>query len=253
MLYSVKETAKKLDELVEDDKPFYFVRFGDGDLHLMIGHSHEQRHKNSGELQKELTEALVIKDDRYVVSDTAGSFNDGSGSYWWVPKSTQQAMDNDLKRIRNHFRPNESFYHALVFQYQIKHNPDWFINFCRKAFHGKKVLFLAGDALCEQKLVRKTFNVNEEIVFPGLSDAYYHLDKGMNVILEAVERNDVVLPVIGMASRVLAKRLWENGYRNKYLIDVGVSVDALACADHRGWTKKFIEAGGLQPYKEAFL
>jgi hypothetical protein len=252
MLYSVEETAKKLDNLVADGDSFYFVRFGDGDLHLIAGHAHEQRHKNSPQLQRELAEALVIKDERYVLSDTAGSFNDGSGSYWWTPKNVQKAMDEELKGIRSYLRPGDIFYHALVFQYQIKYNPDWFISFCKNLFHDKKVLMIAGEPILSgNNLMKRVFNVTDEIAFPGLTGAYYHMDNRMEEILKAVEENDVILPVIGMASRVLAKRLWNAGVK-KHLIDIGVSVDARACADHRGWTQKFLEAGGLKPYEEAF-
>lgn len=251
MLYSVAETAEKLDNLLNEDF-FYFLRFGDGDLHLMIGHAKEQRHKNSPELRKELLESIMIKDPKYILSDTAGSCGDGSGSYFWIDPRQQQSFDNNLKVIRNRLRPAEKFYHALVFQHQIKHNPEWFISFCRKAFHGKKVLFIAGEPLCGKKLVQKVFNVSEEIAFPGLSDAYYYLNKGMNKILRAAENCDVIIPVIGMASRVLSKRLWNMGIR-KTVIDVGVSVDALANATHRGWTRKFVKSGGLDPYRKEFL
>ena len=113
----------------------------------------------------------------------------------------------------------------------------------------KKVLFLAGEPLCGKSLIHKALNVNEEISFEGLSDSYYSLHHFMDTILEAVDRHDIILPVLGMGSRVLAKRLWKLGLE-KTVLDLGVTVDALARADHRGWTRRMIKDGFVDKFEE---
>jgi hypothetical protein len=229
----------------------YFLRFGDGDLNLIRGHKFEQRHKNSRELMTELTEAFCINDERYIISTTAGSLNDGSGSYHWLKGKDKKKLDLELRRISERIRPGETFDHALVFQFAFENNPKWLIKFIKDVLHDKKVLLVAGDPLCKSELVKKVFNVSRIVEFPGLSDAYYHLNRKMYEITEKIKGMDVVLPTIGMASRVLAKRLWECKYEIS-LIDFGVIVDALANAQHRGWTKRVIDKGAVNVYKKEF-
>lgn len=252
---TIEQTKVYLDSLVNKNKPFYFVRFGDGDLTLMQGASREQRHRNSVKLRQELREALTIFDLDYVISSTAGSFEDGSGSYFWIKRRIQQQLlDGELKHIWKLLRgdPDEG-YHALVFQYTFEHDLDWFVKFVDNCFYNKKVLLVAGEPLCNNILIEKMFNVQATVSFPGVENAYYELDHKMEEILDKVQDCDIILPVIGMASRVLAKRLWkDHKFQNKSLIDMGVTMDALAEAPHRGWTQRVIGSGIVETYKKYY-
>lgn len=251
MIYTVSETASRLRKTFKEKDNVYFIRFGDGDLGLIKGHKFEQRHVNSKELMKELREAFRIDDERYLISTTAGSYNDGSGSYHWLNKKDKRSLDRELIYISDKLRPNAKFDHALVFQFAFEYNQEWFIKFVKENLHDKKVLLIGGSPLCHSELVNKVFNVRRIVEFPGVKNAYYHLDKKMYEITKAVENMDVVIPIIGMASRVLAKRLWMCNTEVS-LIDFGVVVDALAEADHRGWTRKVIKKGIVDSYKKKF-
>lgn len=252
---TIKETKALFNSYIKNPEPFYFVRFGDGDLTLMKGANKEQRHKNSPMLTKELREALNIVDAGYHVSSTAGSFNDGSGSYFWIKRRDLRALlDNDLRKIWQELRgdPDEG-YHALIFQYTFEKDPLWFIKFVEEIFYDKKTLLIAGEPLCNKPLIEKMFNVTNTISFKGVRNAYYELDNKMDLILEKISECDIILPVVGMATRVLAKRLWQDyQIRDKYLIDIGVTMDALAEAQHRGWTSRVVAEGVVNNYKDYF-
>ena len=246
-LMNIVETKNKLDSLLEE-KYFYFLRFGDGDLTLIEGASSEQRHKNSPQLQQELTEALKIFNANYIVSSTAGAYNDSSGAYFWINDDrVKLQLDYRLRNIWSKFRSTS--YHALIFQHTLEFDQAWLISFLKNLTKDKKVLFIAGDDLCGKELVHKALNINEEIAFSGLSNSYYILDSHMDSIIKAVKEHDIILPVLGMGTRVLAKRLW-NMETNKTVVDLGVMIDALARASHRGWTKRMIEQGFVDKFEE---
>ena len=242
MVEKINKTKNTLQKAFNDYNYFTFIRIGDGDLILMKGQSKEQRHKNSPELKKELKESVEIVNEKYIVSSTAGTFEDGSGSYFWLPNKLRKSMDSTVTSNLKKFRPSGTEYHALVFQYCFEHEPEWFVEFFRKNLKDKKVLFIGGQPLCNKDLVNKVFNVSDTISFPGVSNAYYELDKKMDLINKKAEKSDVIIPCIGMATRVLAKRFWKQNNK-KIVLDVGVAVDALAEAKHRGWTRRMVNKG----------
>lgn len=248
MVKKINKTKRGLQKAFDDYNYFTFIRIGDGDLLIAKGQNREQRHKNSSKLKKEIREAIEIVDDRYMVSSTADTFGDGSGTYFWLSKEVAKKLDTNIINYLKKFRPSGTDYHALVFQYCFEYEPEWFVNFFKKNLSDKKVLFLGGAPLCSKELVNKVFNVNDTISFPGVSNAYYELDKKMDLINNKVEEHDVIIPCIGMATRVLAKRLWKQK-KKKIVLDVGVSVDALAGAQHRGWTRRMIKKGFVNKVK----
>lgn len=249
----VEMTKEALWSGLKNKENFFFLRYGDGDLNLMNGLPGEQRHKNSSSLKKELIESFLIDDSRYWQASTAFSYNDGTDSYFWIASDKEKmAFDRNLQRIQNKFRPNKIFYHTLAIQYLFEKETEWFIDWL-KFLKDRKVLLIAGDALCGKKLVQRAYNISTEISFPGTKNAYYSLPEKMDKINKEVERHDVIIPVIGMATRVLGKRLFKNFAGQKTLIDMGVTTDALAEATHRGWTKIMIDKGIVEKCKGEFL
>lgn len=253
MAISVEKTKIVIYDRLKSEEDFSFVRFGDGDLHLIDGHGSEQRHRNSPALRKELKGALLIDDPRFIQSSTALSYNDGSNSYFWIKdEKTKKAFDLDLYKTQSRVIPGRELYHALAIQHAFENDPEWFVEWV-SFLKDRKVLLVAGDALCGSKLVTAAFNVATEISFPGTTDAYYHLDDKMDEIYEESQKHDVIIPVIGMATRVLAKRLFVLFEGNKTVLDIGVTMDALAEAAHRGWTQTVIDKGIVNKYKGIFL
>lgn len=246
MFKNLSATAKTLDSRLSRGDNIFFCRYGDGDLTLIAGASREQRHKNSNALRMELFDSIKIDHENYLMAHTAGVYGDGSGAYFWVDESTGKMLDKRLQDIFNNLKiEGKEYYHALVFQYFFENDPEWIKSFVNNYIKTKKVLLIAGDVLCTD-FVFDFFGVDDCIELPGVSDAYYKLN--METIKKKYMTCEVVLPVVGMASRVLAKRLWKID-NNKTLIDFGVMVDALAEAPHRGWTARMIKEGIVEAYK----
>ena len=94
------------------------------------------------------------------------------------------------------------------------------------------------------------YNVKTEIAFPGTNDAYYHFDEFLPEIMKQVPEHDVIIPVIGMATRVLGKVLYTSGYKDKIFIDIGVITDALSGVRDRYWSRRMKDEGIIDKYKE---
>lgn len=256
---SAEQTKELLWNALESGDPCYFLRFGDGDMQLMDDWEREKHHINSPELRDDLIESLCFEAPNYYKASRAGRFGDGLGSYnAFVPKSIplksrrgQRIMfktDRYLNKIQYELCPDGTYYHLHIFQYLFEHESDWLKSWL-KLLANKRVLLIAGDKICESPLVKELYNVETAIAFPGTDGAYYHLDEFLPEIMRQVPEHDVILPVIGLATRVLGRLLYTAGYADKILIDIGVITTVLAGIVDRGWTRRAIEAGSLDAYK----
>lgn len=250
MIPRIDLTLNKINQFMQNNEWFYFNRFGDGDLTLIAGASSEQRHSNSPRLKRELVEAFSVRNKKYLIATSAGTYDDGSGSFFWMKTENEKAqMSNYLQRIVDTYRPTETFCHTLFFQYMLENDKDWFNSFAN-FIREKKVLLIAGEPICDSQFVTDFFGVDYKIPFP-LKEAYYQLEDKWVEIVDHARRSEVILPVIGMATRVVAKRLWKMKAR-RFVIDIGVSMDALSEATHRAWTKRIVDEGIIEEYKKLF-
>jgi hypothetical protein len=65
-------------------------------------------------------------------------------------------------------------------------------------------------------------------------DAYYYIDEWWPKVLDYVDEVDLVLPAVGMAGRVVQKRLWELG-KDIHSIELGSMVDTVDDLKTRSW------------------
>ena len=256
----MEQTKDLLWTALETGGPFYFLRFGDGDLFLIDGEDREMHHINSPELRRDLTESICIEGPGFYKASIVNTHKDSSGSFHcFVPRNMKhdvkkgqlrmKRVNRDLRRIQEMICGDSTFYHLHVFQHVFEHEITWF-NSWLKMLEGKKVLFIAGDKLCGSPLVKKMYNVKTEIAFPGTNDAYYHFDEFLPEIMKQVPEHDVIIPVIGMATRVLGKILYTSGYEDKIFIDIGVITDALSGVRDRYWSRRMKDEGIIDKYKE---
>jgi hypothetical protein len=252
-LSRIEETKKVLQNAFDNYESFSFLRVGDGDLLMIDGQYKTGHHTNSPALQKELQEAVKITDERYILSATVGIYNDGTGAYGHIKdEQIKINLDNKLKNIIKKYRVEEIKYHPLVFQYCFEHELEWFINFFRKNFKDKKTLFIGGDYARNKPMIENLFNVAETVSFKGQKNAYYQLEDKMEEILDKVKYCDVIIPCLGMATRVLAKRFWNLNF-DKIVLDVGVTIDLLAEDYHRRWAQDMLDSGIANKAKKLIL
>lgn len=228
---SVKDTCTKLYDRLSKNEATCYLRFGDGDLMIINGQD-DSLQKGNDLLRKELIEAFKHDEPGYLVASVAGQVNEGR-----MRKGLFGTPDysKDLYTIVQSLRPNETLENANALAYQSVFDIDWFINFLRVCVHGKKVLFIGGENLCKSALVKKTFNVMTFISLP-MTNAYSVLSDNMERIKQEAVKHDLIICAAGIATRVIGKRLWKQGFRVSFL-DIGSIADALAGVESRTWMR----------------
>lgn len=232
MVATVNETANKIKDRMLEEKPVCYVRYGDGDLLLMSGEERESFHKNSPELQESLIKAFSHKEEGYLVSSVAGMTNEGRmrpGLF------ARHEWDDKIRDVVEKYRPDEVLDNAIALSYKSVFEVNWFVDFLIKCIHGKKVLFVGGENLCNSALLKNTLNVNTFVSLP-MSDAFYALNDKFEEIKRLSQEHDILICAAGMATRVLAHRLWERKVRIDF-IDIGSIADALAGIETRTWIR----------------
>lgn len=233
MVNSIYETANKIRDRIVAGKQTAYVRFGDGDLLLIDGESRESFHNNSPELQEALIKAFTHKEDGYIISSVAGMVNEGrcrKGLF------ARHEWDEPIRKVVEKYHPDEVLDNAIALAYMSVFEPNWFVDFLQKCVHGRKVLFVGGEDLCNSALIKNVFDVKTFISLP-MKDAFYSLDEDkMNEIIRQSQEHDIMICASGMATRVLAERLWIRKVRIDF-IDIGSVADALAGIQTRTWIK----------------
>lgn len=223
------ETNGLLFDKLKSNKPFMYVRFGDGDLLIMSdpNFNKESFHKQSPQFRSELIESFLIRDSNYLIGNVGGV---GNFNYDDKLKSISQSLIND-----DYTYLSAISIHRLFMEHYKTPN---FLDLC-KLFKNKNVLFIGGESL-NKPIILKAFNVKSFISLTD-SNAYYSLDSKMDEINCACLKHDTVICAIGLATRVLAKRLYKNSNTNFQFVDIGSVVDALIKKPTRSWIKSHTE------------
>lgn len=226
---SETETNKLLFAKIKSNNPFTYVRFGDGDLLIMSdpNFNKESFHKQSPILRKELIESFLIRDSNYLIGNVGGV---GNFNYDDRLKSISQTLIND-----DYTYLSAISIHRLYMDHHIKPN---FLDLC-KLFNDKEVLFIGGQSL-NKPIIKTAFNIKTFISLPD-SNAYYSLGDKMKEIKNQCSIHSTLICAIGLATRVLAKRLFMDGIKNIQFIDIGSVVDALIQSPTRSWIKTHTE------------
>lgn len=106
-----------------------------------------------------------------------------------------------------------------------------------KYIRNQNILFIGNKSTCENVLVQKTLNFTNYIELPE-RDAYYSLNENYELIKNKIEelQPTLVIAACGMATRIIAKRLFNDGVKVTYF-DIGSIVDCLANNSTRTWIR----------------
>jgi GT2 family glycosyltransferase/glycosyltransferase involved in cell wall biosynthesis len=246
MVAGVDETAEKVKAGLTAGQSFHYVRFGDGDLLLIAGAEGESFHRNSPELQAELTEAFTIKDPDYLVSSVAGMANEKRMRKGLFARF---AYDDELRKVVEGLRPGETLLNPIALAYKFVFEATWFSSFVREGLRDKRVLFVGNKAACDSSLVKSVFSVATTIEVPD-RDSYYSMPAYYPMIEQAAQSHDIIICAAGMATRVISKRLWKSGCKTSF-IDIGSIIDSLVGVGSRTWIRML--DGVREHYEEEFL
>jgi len=232
------QTIEELHQRFTSGDPFFYTRFGDADLFFMDDPNFKlnRRHDPHPQMSVELRESFAIDDPNYLIGCVAGG-------------NVFQKYEQKLINIAAEYHTDRTYYSAIAFHTMYAEDEEKFVNFVKTCFHGRKVAMVGGKSVCDDPLVKKVFNISE--TFP-LTDrnAYLHLTGNMRHIKRLADEYDVLISALGQSTRVVAKRLWQNDYRDVQYFDVGSTVDALANRPLRSWIRRHADRRAI--YQKLF-
>lgn len=233
MARSTAETYQTLCRLLDTNKKVYYSRFGDGDLFIMMGRS-QANHDFSEELAEELHASLTLEHPQFLKGLPVNfpkerGMTKGLFEWFYFNNELAEFVINKIPLkfpvvFESSWFPN---YYSVFKPVDLSRFMDRFIRPRKKMFIGsvplEDIQKLYGKIDCYVQLPRK--------------NAYSTIDIWWPEILRNIDSVEVVLPAAGMATRVIAKRLWDLN-KEVHCLDLGSIVDAVSSfAPSRKWIK----------------
>ena len=226
-------TYKHLTLMLDTNSKVYYSRFGDGDFYIMNG-KREMMHSWSAELAKELYEAFTINDPLFLRGAMVNyPVESGMTDGVFAPPTDNKQIANWLEF--NQKIPNDTEFEShVMFPYIAVFKQELMINFLDKYIRPKKKMFIG---CVDKNSIEKLIGPVDYYVNVPAKDAYYSIDKWYPDIINNIDDVEVCIPVAGMATRVIQKRLWKLN-KNLHAIDLGSVVDAVSNNQTRTWIKR---------------
>lgn len=243
-IVSTNETIATIRKTIEMKMVGAYMRFGDGDVLLMLGVD-DCLHKANVQMSKEMKEAMKLKD---------GEIHKGLSIHSKLFGFEQGMMDgvhllsdnNALKYLSATYRLIDlnRIYTPVALHQLATINPIECINFLR-FLKATNPIFVGNEAI-KPDLIEKLFG-GIHIKTPS-HDSYNEIDRTENDLIKVLKtkENDfqVVVVAMGCPGRILQKRILKKGY-NVYLFDFGSLLDAFNDHNSRAWIRL---TGGLENY-----
>jgi len=238
------ETINKIKNTIRKKQKGAYMRFGDGDVYLMLG-LNDMLHKGNKKMAKEMKEAIKLN---------IGILHKGlaihSKLFGYEP-----GMENGIHLISNkdalkylsvsHKYLNIKKLVTPVALHQLaRFHENGCISFLR--FLNSTNPIFVGNQNIKSEIIKKLFG-NIHIKTP-LRDSYNEIDRIENELIQILENNRkefrVVVVAMGCPGRILQKRILKKGYQ-VYLFDFGSLLDAFNGDETRAWISL---TGGVDIY-----
>jgi len=231
---STTETLDHICKMLDSKKRVIFTRFGDGEFWLMCGKKWRTRnyHRYSPKLQEDLKEAFSVRDEAYIKGTLLHHpVEPGMNSKTFLndKDSWNKAFEKMVAKITN----ETLFYNAVVFHYMALFHPEKLVNFVDKYIKPKKKLFIGNN---DKQTMEQFYGKIDYYVKTPRSQSYYSMDKWWPQVKKYAQQCEVILPSIGHASNIVAKRIWDMRLP-VHCIDIGSVNDVLEGLSTRGWAK----------------
>lgn len=220
----VKKTLDILNKKLDENKPFAYLRFGDGRILMMDGwQGEESDHFYNAKLKEELIKSIQIQDENYLISIGCG-YEEEEGM---KPGTFGRFSNNDtLKKIIEKNTKQKEFLNFITLHYYSLYEPKLVIEFINK-IKKRKVVVVGGKHL---KTVTKYFNA--KFIETPTFDAYEKIERIYKSIYR--KKSEIVILAAGMCSAVIQKRLFEDG-ANIITLDFGSLLDGMLNLQTRRW------------------
>jgi len=228
-------TLIKCQELMRNKIPGAYLRFGDGDVNLLEGHS--ELLQNANELLKnEMKEAFNLFGPGIIKSLPIHSIKFGlmPGMSPGMHQGDDQWAIELLNRCYPYFIGN-LIYSAVALHYVAVFNQELAINFLK--FLKSKTTIFVGNKNVSAEIINKLFGNAIHIKTPE-KQSYLEIDRIEQEIKYElnIRKNEYVIIVMAMgcSGRVLAKRLHLTS-NNIFIFDFGSLLDAFCGWSTRAW------------------
>lgn len=228
------ETINDIKRTIEAKERGAYLRFGDGDIFLMLGLD-DMLHEKSKDIAKEMTEAFQFKG-----ANIHKALAIHSNLYGF-----EKGMKNDMHLISDQ---KATTYLSVTYKYlnlnQI-YTPialHYLATFCQSScvdfltFLRKTNPVFVGNEKIKPELIKSLFG-GEHIKTPS-ENSYFEIDRIEKELIEALDgfkgQFKVVVVAMGCPGRILQKRILKKGY-NVYLFDFGSLLDAFNGEKSRLW------------------
>jgi len=228
----IKDSFDLVLKRFEQGKPFYFVRFGDGEFKTLMGENHRNYVYNSS-LADELKKSFEINNDNYFISLP---INYPFDEYWAQGVYKRFKIENEIVQvISEKFKHLKDIYHnPCIIHCTLVRNPEKLKYFLDKHIRPKSKMFIGGASKSDAE---KLYGKIDYYIQTPFKHAYEKIDEWWPEVEKNASKVDLIIPSIGSSSNVVSLRLWNNNIRC-YVFDFGSIIDAVGFKTTRGWIRR---------------
>lgn len=245
-IHSTSRTILDIKETIIKRQKGAYMRFGDGDIFLMLGRN-DMLQKANDKLAKEMRETMEFSTGTlhkaFPLHSKLFGFEKGMSKNMHLV-SNEEAINFLTAIIR--FVDIKNIYSPIALHYLATFNHELVIDFL--VFLKEKRPIFVGNKNIEKQLIVKLFG-EIHIKTPELNSylAIDRVEKELEEIL--ISKNEefkVVVVAMGCSGRILQKRILQKGY-NVYMFDFGSLLDAFNNKNTRLWIEL---SGGTYMFKK---
>jgi hypothetical protein len=228
------KTIKDIKDTINKKQKGAYMRFGDGDIFLMLG-KNEMLQKANKKMAKEIKDAMIFKD---------GVLHKGlpiHSSLFGYEKGMKENMhlvsdDNAIKFLASTYKFVDvtNIYSPVALHYLATFNHDACLDFLQFLRNTNPIF--VGNKNIKSELIKKLFG-DIHIKTPA-ENSYLEIDRIENELINVLKKKQdefvVVVIAMGCAGRVLQKRILKKRF-NVYLFDFGSLLDAFNNDNTRLW------------------
>lgn len=245
-IFSSIDTIESIRSAIEMKIAGAYMRFGDGDILLMLGMD-DSLHKANRQMSKEMKETMSLNfgaiHKGVSIHSKLFGFEEG------MKEGVHLLSDNDALKylsVTYRFLDLKRVFSPVALHQLATSNPTRCKNFLRFLKNTNPIF--VGNEKIRTDLIKKLFG-GIHVKTPS-RDSYKEIDRIEDELIKVLkikgDEFQVVVVAMGCPGRILQKRILKKSY-NVYLFDFGSLLDAFNEENTRAWIRL---TGGVENYKD---